>query len=205
MSNFLTDLVKAEPHSLKNIMDSLEVSLANRIELIPLLKEHHNYLKESISVLTDKKTAAGDKQIHLIRFFRLFEMHGKAEQETLYEQLKSNREIEARLEGYGGQDEHDMAFQLEDELLQMGYLINWNEKISAKANVVASLIRNHIREEENIMFPIAEKFLSPADLDYLRPTYIEKCKESLKNSAGLPENRWDRILSNDSSTLGKEF
>ena len=183
MGNFLKSLMGSEPHSLESIRDSLEKSFMNDTDFISLLKEHHDYLQESISVLMDKDATDADKQSHLIRFFRLVEMHGKAEQETLYMSLKKNGEKEARLEGFGGQDEHDVAFQLEEELLAMGYLSDWNEEIAAKGKVAASLMFNHINEEESDMFPIAQNDIDEAELENMRDQYITKCKTYLDASA----------------------
>ena len=183
MATFIQKLMGSEPHSLEAIRDSLDKSFENDTDFIALLKEHHGYLEESISVLMDKDASDSYKQSHLIRFFRLVEMHGKAEQETLYISLKKNSEKEARLEGFGGQDEHDVVFQLEDELLAMGYLNDWTEEIAAKGKVAAGLMQNHIKEEESEMFPIAQNDIDESELEMLRDQYITKCKTYLDESA----------------------
>lgn len=175
MSNFFKEMVRAEPHTIDEIKKLLEEDMAEHKQLVPLLKEHHNYLEESISYLLDKDSTDFEKQEHLERFFRLLEMHGKAEQETLYRHLKENYEKEARIEAFSGQDEHDIAFQLEQELLGMGYKKEWTEAIEAKAKVVATLLKNHIKEEEHSMFPIAESHMTEEELEQLRDAYVQKC------------------------------
>ena len=202
MTNFFQELVRAEPHSLEEIRNSLDQDLADHKQFVPLLKEHHGYLEESISVLLDKDTTDFQKQEHLERFFRLVEMHGKAEQEVLYIQLKDNSEKEARLEGFGGQEEHDIAFQLEAELLSMGYKAEWTEEIEAKAKVVAMLVKNHIKEEERTMFPIAESHMTEEELEHMRDAYIEKCIGYLVSDRAkdVYSGEWKMGIHKDSSS-----
>ncbi len=181
MASFLKEIVRTEPHTLQEIREALDEAEKDHKQLVPLLKEHHDYLQESIAVLLDKDSTDFQKQEHLERFFRLLEMHGKAEQEVLYTHLKANEEKDARLEGYAGQDEHDLAFQLEVELTDMGYKTEWNEQISAKAKVIAGLVKNHIKEEESMMFPIAETNMTEEELEDMRDAYIQKCISYLIN------------------------
>lgn len=175
MSNFFKEIVRTEPHSLDEIRASLDQDLSDHKQLVPLLKEHHNYLEESISFLLDPEATEFEKQEHLERFFRLVQMHGKAEQETLYRHLKENSEKEARIEGFSGQSEHDIVFQLEEELNRMGYKNEWNEEIESKAKVVAGILKNHMKEEERTMFTIAESHMTEEELELLRDAYIQKC------------------------------
>jgi len=175
MSNFFKEMVRAEPHTLDEIRASLDQDLSDHKQLVPLLKEHHNYLEESISFLVDPESTEFEKQEHLERFFRLVEMHAKAEQETLYRHLKENSEKEARVEGFSGQSEHDLVFQLKEELTTMGYKTVWTEEIEAKAKIVAALFKNHIKEEEHTMFTIAESHMTEEELEQLRDAYIQKC------------------------------
>lgn len=168
-----------EPHTIHEVRSSIDIDAQKETGLLALLKEHHDYIKESIQVIMDATASIPDKRAHLNRFFSLVEMHGKAEQETLYIHLQQNIEEEARLEGLYGQDEHDIAFQLRDELLLMNYKTQWNDEIAAKAKVVATLLKNHIKEEESIMFPIAKKDLSDDEMEQMRIDYISKCRTYL--------------------------
>lgn len=196
MSNFLKEIVRTEPHTLDEIRASLDKDMANHKQLVPLLKEHHNYLEESISYLLGDDSTDFQKQEHLERFFRLLEMHGKAEQETLYRHLKENSEKEARIEAFSGENEHEIAFQLEEELTGMGYKTEWTEVIEAKAKVVATLVKNHIKEEEHTMFTIAESHMTEEELELLRDAYVQKCIGYLvsERAGGVYTGEW---------TLGK--
>ena len=154
MSNFFKEILRTQPHTLDEVKASLYEDLADHKNLVPILKEHHGYLEESISYILDKDSTDFQKQEHLERFFRLVEMHAKAEQETLYEHLKECTLIEGRVEGLSGKNEHDIVFQLEAELNYMNYKNNWTEEIEAKAKVVAIQIKNHINEEEVCLFSV---------------------------------------------------
>lgn len=175
MANFFKELVRTEPHSLEEIRASLDQDLTAHKQLIPLLKEHHNYLEESISFLLDEDSTDFQKQEHLERFFRLINMHAKAEEETLYRHLKENSSISARLQGLIGQSEHEIVYQFEKQLNRMSYKTQWTEGIFAKAKVVASLIKNHIKEEEHTMFTIAASHMTEEELELIRDAYVQKC------------------------------
>ena len=175
MSNFFKEMIRTQPHTLDEVRASLYKDLAEHKQLVPLLKEHHDYLQESISYILDNDSTDFQKQEHLERFFRLVEMHAKAEEETLYEHLKQNTSIEGRVEGLSGKTEHDIVFQLEAELNRMNYKNNWTEEIEAKAKVAAVQIKNHINEEEDTMFSIAESHMTQEELEQIRDVYIQKC------------------------------
>ncbi|MEA9357604.1 hemerythrin domain-containing protein [Bacteriovorax sp. PP10] len=202
MANFLKEMVRTEPHTLEEIKVSLDKDMADHKQFVPLLREHHNYLEESISVLMDNETTDFQKQEHLERFFHILEMHGKAEQEVLYNHLKANDAREVRLEGFGGQDEHDIAFQLEAELVKMGYKTEWNEEIEAKAKVLAGLVKKHIKEEEDVMFPIATSHMTEEELEDMRDSYIQKCTGYLINSRAeeIYSGTWNKDNFSDKST-----
>lgn len=202
MANFLKEMVRTEPHSLAEIRVSLDKDLADHKQFVPLLREHHGHLRESISVLLDTETTHLQKQEHLERFFKLLEMHGRAEQEVLYNHLKANDARKVRLEGFSGQDEHDIAFHLEAELKNMGYKAEWNEEIEAKAKVVAAFVKNHLKDEENVMFPIAESHMTEEELEDMRDSYIQKCIGYLINDRAeeIYSGTWNKDNYSDEST-----
>lgn len=197
MSNVIEDFFKAlVPHEalpLEDVRVSLGEAIIDEMELIPVMEKHHDYIEESITVLLSKEATDAEKQDHLFRFFRLLEMHGKAEEEVLYPALRDNADKEARLAGFAAQDEHDVAFRMERELLEMGFRDSWNDEIAAKAKVVAGLVKNHIHEEETEIFPLAEKILTLPELKRMSETYLVKCKiyleDSLQTSISHPLTR----------------
>jgi hemerythrin-like domain-containing protein len=179
VTNLFQSFLQGGTHEFSEIRSALDVDVAEEKGFITILKEHHDYIEESIKVLMSKDAPDEDKQNHTLRFFRLVQMHGKAEQETLYASLIESSSADARLEGFGGQDEHDLAFQLENELKMMGYETQWNEEIAAKARVAASLVQNHISEEESEMFAVAREKLSDVSFERMRTEYVTKCREYL--------------------------
>ena len=186
MANVIEDFFKSIAHHealpLEDVRLGLDEALQDQMEFIPLMEQHHDYIEQSIEVLMSKGTTNSEKQDHLLRFFRLVEMHGRAEEEVLYTALQHNTEKEARIEGFAAYDEHDVVFRLERELCEMGYRTVWNDEIEAKARVVASLVKNHMIEEESEIFPLSEQLISTSHLELMSYTYIERCKLYLDNS-----------------------
>lgn len=179
MEDLFQRLGITEPHTIDQVWESIGADTEKETGLIDILKEHHGFLKESIFVILDPNATIPDKRFHLSRFFNLTEMHAKAEQETLYIHLQHNTEEEARLEGLSGQDEHDIVFKLRDELMSMNYKTQWNDEIAAKANVTVNFVKNHIEEEESLMFPIAKNDLSEIEMEEMRVEYLAKCRSYL--------------------------
>lgn len=193
ITGLLHDLKKSlrpDVHSLEEVRMSLREIGGSDTTFIDLLEIHHDFLEESIAVLMDAQAEVDEKQYHLDRFIKLLEMHGRAEQETLYLHLKDNPEKAARLEGFAGQDEHDIAFQISDELREMQFENDWSEEADAKAKVLANLVQQHIKEEESHMFPIARKNIPRSELAAMKPDYIEGCQGYLDSSSQLNEEKF---------------
>lgn len=144
--------------------------------IIPMLENHHKYLKEYIAILTNPNTSNKDKMATFILFMRIFNMHAQAEEETLYNTLKEATNHDLRLEGLKGLDEHEVAYEIANELNSMGCETSWSDEIDAKVRVLSGLIKSHVREEEMIMFPMAEKHIPEKKLINLNADYLEKCK-----------------------------
>lgn len=185
MGDMIHDLKKSlrgSPHSLSEIKESLLELKRKQVNFIELLELHHNYLKESIVVLLDKDAIDSEKQNHLERFLLLLEMHSKAEEETLYNALVTNYEKEARLEGLLGEDEHEIAYQLADELRDMHFSSLWSEDVDAKAVALATLVAQHLKEEERHKFSVAKDDIPREEMLALAPAYIDLCENYLSLS-----------------------
>lgn len=179
MANFFKEITRTEPHNFAEIRHSLDTDLVEHKQFIPILKTHHDYLQESVAYLLDEDATDLQKQDHLERFLHLWEMHARSEEEVLYSRLVENSEKIARMEGFGGQEEHDIAFQLEDELLAMDYKSLWSEAVAAKAKILATIVSNHIKEEESTMFPIVTSHFTEEELEDMRDLYVLNCKHYL--------------------------
>lgn len=189
-ANLLHDIkvsMRGEPHSLDEIVISMEEAKQDLDDFLDLLVDHHGYLRESIVVLLDKDAQRVEKQFHLDRFLTLLDMHGHAEEATLYNCLVKNTSKDARLEGLSGRDEHLLAYQLAEELRSAGFEKEWTEDVNAKAKVLAGLLLNHIKEEEDEMFPTAKREIPSNELNLLINDYVDLCKGRLEVGSFRPE------------------
>ena len=183
-----------EPHSLSKIRASLESDKSTVVDFIDLLEKHHDYIKESIVVLTDNLASLPEKQTNLDRFLHLLNMHGKAEEEILYEVLEKNKSKEARLEGFSGKEEHDHMFLISKELQSLNYKAHWTDEIEAKAKVIASLCSNHIKEEEGVMFHVAKKNISEQEIKKMSELYLSKCTVYLNEMLDAPRKSESSVV-----------
>jgi hemerythrin-like domain-containing protein len=175
----MLNFFRSDAYSIGEIREMLDDSGSKPISIISMITEHHDFLEESIPVLTDKMAPFDEKQRHLTRFLHLLNMHARSEEETLYQALANSDFKDAHLESYAGIEEHELAFQIADELAELSYETIWSEVADAKARVLASLVQNHIDEEESSMFVIAKRDLSHELLLQLGSEYREKCKRYL--------------------------
>lgn len=163
----------------KETLRQLRISLDeedDETSIIPILENHHKYLKEYISILMSDETPVKDKQATLTLFFPILNMHAKAEDEVFYNTLKESTNKEIRMEGLRGNDEHDIALELVDELKLMGAENSWSEEIDSKMRVLTGLLKTHIKDEELKMFPLVEKELPESKLMDLTDEYLDRCK-----------------------------
>lgn len=163
----------------KETLRQLRISLDeedDETSIIPIIENHHKYLKEYISILMSDEVSAKDKQATVTLFFPILNMHAKAEEEVLYEALKEYADKDIRMEGLRGQDEHEISYDLVDELKLMGAETSWSDEIDSKMRVLAGLLKTHIKQEELVMFPMLEKALPESKLMDLTDEYLDKCK-----------------------------
>lgn len=168
--------LRGEPHTFSEVRRMMEDARVNGAGLLDVLQEHHRFLNESIVVLLDADSTVDDKQRHLSRFLRLLNMHGRAEEETLYRSLQQHASHEVVREGLVGKDQHEIAFQLAAGLREMDFRNNWTDDADAKTKVLASLVHHHLKEEEKVMFPLAKKSLLPGELFALTSDYLDLCE-----------------------------
>lgn len=168
--------LRGEPHTITEIRNIIEDARIGEYDLIEVLLQHHRFVNESIVVLLDVESTSQEKQMHLSRFLRLLEMHGHAEEETLYRILIRHSERDVIRQGLVGQDEHEIAFQLVSDLRAMEFQSIWTDDVDAKTKVLADLIHHHILEEERVMFPLARKSLLPGEFAVLASDYLDVCE-----------------------------
>lgn len=183
----------------KETLRQLRISLKeedDETSVITILENHHKYLKEYASILMSTETPAKDKLATATLFFPILSMHAKAEDEVLYHLLQEATNKDVRLEGLRGKDEHELMYELIDELKLMGAETSWSEEIDAKMNVLASLVKNHLKQEDQVVFPMLEKLIPESTLMDLTDDYLDRCKIYLdlaKDDTTLEVSRSDVI------------
>jgi hemerythrin-like domain-containing protein len=154
-----------------------QVDIINK-EIVPALIDHHKLLKRCIDVVTDEQESEGEKVRQLAEFLEIFEMHAKCEEQTLYLELRAHEAL--RVRATEGKLEHDIADGLAHELRDSHYQQAWTEDIEAKAKVLAELVRHHILEEEQDLFPRVERQLDRNVREDLGRRYLEACNRFLE-------------------------
>lgn len=168
-----------EKETLKLLRQSLDEE-DDETSIIPIMENHHKYLKESIDIFLDPTIDPTDKMATAKLFFPIFTMHAKAEEEIFYDALKdvTADEVEDELRVYGlkAKDEHAIIFKLMDELKKMECEIYWTQEVEAKFQILSNLLKNHLKEEEQVIFPLAEKHIPESQLLNMSDDYLERCK-----------------------------
>lgn len=175
--------IRGEPHTIGEIRSAIEESRLNESDIFQIISEHHRFLNESVVILLDRDSSTVEKQIHLDRLLQLFDMHSRAEEETLYRSLARHSDPEARRAGLVGIDEHEIAHNLADDLESSSFLSQWTDDIDAKAQVLATLLSNHMLEEEGVVFPLARKSLLAGELLVIASDYLDLCEFELDGEA----------------------
>ena len=165
--------------------------------ILSLIKEHHQIMKDSIKVLKDESAPKARKQDHLFLFLEMLKAHAKSEQESLYEALETMDEL--KLIAMEAREEHDIADRLCTEIEALGYENKWTEVIEAKAKVIADFVELHITEEEDEMFEKIKKGLNAAELEDLAADYVLRFNERLaelnENPLGQDQRLIDKLVS----------
>jgi hemerythrin superfamily protein len=165
----------SERETLKFLRQSLDEE-DDDASILPILENHHKYLKEYVFLLESRDTTPQEKQEVALLFFTIFEMHARAEEKSLYRTLNISTNQYVRLEGLKNFDEHEIAHELIAELRHMDCTNAWSEDIEAKMRVLTGLITHHLKEEEKTMFPIADRFVTEELLMDLADDYLEHCR-----------------------------
>lgn len=148
--------------------------------IISLIKDHHFILKDAIKVLKDYRGTPLSKRKKLTQFLEAFKMHAISEEETLYERMRTLPKM--RILSLEAAQEHKIAESLAEELEGLRYQDQWNDEISAKAKVLASLVEHHLLEEEKEILPLIKLQLSRAELLDLGREYLARCNEHIENN-----------------------
>ena len=140
------------------------------------LKEEHKEVQSIIMQLTEMKSSASAKKEDLFQQLKTELLpHMKAEEIVFYhplEQKKGTRELALE-----GEEEHHVAELVFQELEESKDQDHW----SAKMKVLKDLVDHHIKEEEQELFPNAEKVFKSNDFDGIMMKFEEE-KKRIKQS-----------------------
>ena len=114
-------------------------------DIIELILRDHRPLKKLIEVLKDSAKNRLVKQDQFEEFAKLLMAHTKAEEKSLYIQMKELSDL--RMESLEAETEHMIAENLIHEINASPDDDQWN----AKVKVLAELVEHHIEEEETEM------------------------------------------------------
>lgn len=112
-------------------------------DVVSLILRDHKPIKELILVLKDPDVSISKKQPAFAEFERTLLSHAKAEEESLYIQLKETDDL--RTEGLEGDTEHAIAEQL---MMEINESKGDDDTWMAKVKVLAELVDHHVKEEE---------------------------------------------------------
>lgn len=144
-------------------------------DILSLIEDHHDMLRESIEVVKDEDESDDEKIKHLSRFISGLRMHSKAEEQTLYDTLIDVKDV--RREFLEAQTEHSLADHLTEEIETLGFPDEWDDEIAAKGKVLVELVEHHMEEEEDQIFSDTKEHLTRDEMVSLGEDYLEKCKD----------------------------
>lgn len=136
-------------------------------KLYNMLEEDHEKVKGLLKKTVDNET---DKHFKTIK--QELEAHMQGEENHLYPELENEDKVTI-LEGY---EEHKLTKQV---LKEMDKLSKTDDRWFAKANVLKDLVEHHVEEEEEEIFPLAQKSLSKAQENKIAKSIEEEKAEMM--------------------------
>lgn len=138
-------------------------------DIIYKIKQDHKPLKEYIRILCSDDETVSLKIKTLKSFFRNLDLHAKAEEIALYENIAEIDELrDFTLEGF---EEHALADILVQQLKDLKFEKNWNDQIEVKARVFAEIVKHHLDEEESDLLPELKQLMTKDQLVDLGDIY----------------------------------
>lgn len=131
---------------------------------IEMLKEDHARMRKLLTELAESTERATKKRSELLeKIERELKVHTTLEEEVFYPAFKEAGDKDSARMYFEAKEEHRAV-----ELLVLPDLLKTDpgsECFSGRAKVLKELIEHHIQEEEEEMFPSAEKLMDKALLD----------------------------------------
>lgn len=146
---------------------------------IDLLKEDHQKVKGLLEKLVDSTERAEKTRKDLLqKIEQELSVHTTLEEEIFYPAFKDAGGKEHKKMYYEAMEEHRAVEKL--VLPDLKKTDPTSEKFSGRAKVLKELIEHHVKEEEEEMFPQAEKALGKETLEALGRQMQERKKKLMK-------------------------
>ena len=145
--------------------------------ILEIIKDHHDLMRECMSVVKDERASASDKKQNLFSFIETLKIHAKSEEETLYDSSENVKALQSQT--IEARTEHQVAEFLMRELDSLSYREQWNDEIEGKAKVLTEMVQRHMEEEEEEFFSAIKKEFSDEELKSLGVEYEAKFEERI--------------------------
>lgn len=142
-----------------------------KMNIITLLKSDHKEVTVLFKKLLKSKTAKIKESI-FSKIYKALNMHTEFEEKTFYPALKKTAKTkDLVLESYV---EHDLVKVLLSDIQNISAK---DELWKAKVTVLQEIIKHHVKEEEQELFPQAKRILDKNQLDIMAKQYLSFKKE----------------------------
>ena len=129
-----------------------------RMDAIQVLKKDHKEVKALLKEFAHLRGRAGQKQQPVVtQICQALTVHAQIEEEVVYPVLKALRSQDIKDLVREAAEEHQVAKTLIGELTTLSPA---NEQYEAKVTVLGEYVQHHMKEEEQELFPKAQKHLS---------------------------------------------
>jgi hemerythrin superfamily protein len=138
-------------------------------DVLTTLKEEHNEVKGLLSDLSEASGAAKRKEL-VKRIRKALVPHTKAEQKIVYDAVLALRDTEAKMDGYEGYLEHELAGST---LKRLASISNGaSPEHHATAKVLRELVTHHISEEESALWGDVKSHFSQQQRERMNRAYL---------------------------------
>jgi hemerythrin-like domain-containing protein len=146
---------------------------------IDMLKEDHAHVRRLLAQLAGTTARAAKTRPDLLKKIAAeLHVHTTLEEEIFYPAFKEG----------GGADHHKMFFEATEEHRAVDSLVlpdlertdPQSESFSGRAKVLKELVEHHAQEEEQEMFPEAQKSLSAEQLEELGERMAQRKRELMR-------------------------
>ena len=140
-------------------------------DIIELIVEDHKPLKKLVKIMKDSEASLPERRAAFKEFYPLLSIHARSEEQVLYKAMKE--QVGLREQAYEGDEEHSLATQVMEEVMDATDVDIWG----AKVKVLAELVEHHLKEEEEEHFPRFKKVSSKEERLALGKKYAEAIQE----------------------------